>query len=72
MENDYLVGDICISDRLPCSCQVKGVGIGVCVKNSHGKIIICCRFSDVSDFERSFNIYEYEEIVHGWLEANKR
>jgi len=65
MENDYLVGDICISDRLPCSCQVKGVGIGVCVKNSGGKIIVCCRFSDVSLFEHSFHIYEYEEFVTG-------
>ena len=45
--------DICLSDDLPCSCSVKGVGIGFCVKNSRGKIIVCCRFSDVSLLERS-------------------
>jgi hypothetical protein len=40
--------DLCPSDGLPCSCSVKGVGIGFCFKSSRGKMIICCRFSDVS------------------------
>ena len=45
--------DVCRSDHLPCSRMVKGVGIGSCVKNFRGRIIICCRFSDVSIFEYS-------------------
>ena len=44
---------LCFSDGLPCSCDVKGVGIGECVKDFRGKIIICCRFSDVSILEFS-------------------
>ena len=43
--------DVCLSDWLPCSCMVKGVGIGMCVKNFRGKIIICSRLSDVSILE---------------------
>ena len=66
MENDYV--DICPSDMLPCSCHVKGVGIGLCIKDSHGEIIVCCRFSDVSVFEHSSHIYEDEE----WLTRSER
>lgn len=40
--------DICVSDNLPCSSSIKGVGIGACVKNWHGTVRICCRFSDKS------------------------
>jgi len=43
--------DLCLSDGLPCSRSIKGVGIGACVKNSRGKMIVCSRFSDVSLFE---------------------
>lgn len=43
--------DICISDNLPCSRFVKGVGIGACVKSYRGTVCVCCRFSDVSIFE---------------------
>ena len=45
--------DVCLSDGLPCSRCVKGVGIGACVKSLRGKMFICCRFSDVSVFEAS-------------------
>jgi len=69
MENDCL--DICLSDGLPCSCHVKGVGIGLCVKRFRDAVIVCCRFSDASIFEHSPNIQEDEE----WLtrsEIDKR
>jgi len=42
---------LCLSDGLPCSCSIKGVGIGFCVKNSRGKMLVCPRFSDVSILE---------------------
>lgn len=58
MENDCV--DICPSDMLPCSCHVKGVGIGLCVKNFRGEIIVCCRFSDVSIFEHLSYVQEGE------------
>lgn len=45
------MNETCLSDMLPCSCKVKGVGVGMCVKNFRGKIVICCRFSDVSLLE---------------------
>ena len=45
------MNEVCLSDWLPCSRRVKGVGIGMCVKNVRGKIVICCRFSDVSILE---------------------
>ncbi len=61
--------DICPSDNLPCSCDVKGAGIGECVKNLRGDIIVCCRFSDVSILEfsirkkvRGEGYYDYEEV----------
>jgi hypothetical protein len=51
--DDYKCGDLCISDGLPCSCLVKGVDKGFCVKEFRGKIIVCPRFSDVSLLESS-------------------
>ena len=47
------MNDVCLSDWLPCSCMVKGVGIGSCVKTFRGKIVICSRLSDVSILEFS-------------------
>lgn len=55
--------DVCLSDWLPCSKMVKGVGVGVCVKNFRGKIIICSRFSDVSILEFSICEKVREERV---------
>jgi len=55
--------DVCLSDWLPCSKMVKGVGIGACVKNFRGKIIICSRFSDVSILEFSIREKILEERV---------
>ena len=45
--------DVCLSDGLPCSCRIKGVGIGACVKRFRDKVLICSRFSDVSILETS-------------------
>jgi len=45
--------DICSSDGLPCSCSIKGVGFGGCVKSLSGSVRVCARFSDVSLLERS-------------------
>jgi len=38
----------CDSDGLPCSCRIKGAGIGVCVRRFRDKVRVCPRFSDVS------------------------
>ena len=54
------MNEICVSDMLPCSCKVKGVGIGMCVKNVRGNIVICCRFSDP---------YTLELMISEWSEA---
>ena len=47
--------DICSSDRLPCSCSIKGVGFGSCVESLNGSVRVCARFSDVSILERSIS-----------------
>lgn len=47
--------DVCPSDGLPCSCFIKGVGFGACVKNLDGTLCVCPRFSDVSLLERSIH-----------------
>jgi len=36
--------DICLSDGLPCSRGIKGVGFGACVKNRNGSVRVCARF----------------------------
>ena len=41
---------VCLSDGLPCSSRIKGVGIGVCIKRFRDKVRVCSRFSDVSSF----------------------
>ena len=46
--------DVCISDGLPCSRDLKGVGIGACIRKWGAGVRICCRFSDVSIFEDWF------------------
>ena len=66
MENDCL--DICLSDGLPCSCHVKGVGIGLCVKDLRGEIIVCCRFSDVTILEFSNRKKVRGEAYYGYGE----
>lgn len=43
--------------------MVEGVGIGMCVKNFCGKIVICSRFSDVSILEFSIREKIREERV---------
>ena len=47
--------DYCLSDGLPCSSSVEGVGVGFeyCVKSRGDTVVICCRLSDVSILERS-------------------
>ena len=42
------MADVCVSDNLPCSRSVKGVGFGSCVKRLGGTVRVCCRFSDAS------------------------
>lgn len=50
MKKKYL--DICISDGLPCSRSIKGVGIGWCIKSFKDSVRVCARFSDVSLVEK--------------------
>lgn len=37
------MNETCVSDWLPCSCKVKDVGIGMCVKAVRDTVVICCR-----------------------------
>jgi len=43
--------------------MVKGVGIGMCVKAVRGKIVICCRFSDVHFLELMIRDKIREECI---------
>ena len=42
MKRDYV--SVCLSDDLPCSGMVKGVGFRDCIKAGVGTVRICCRF----------------------------
>lgn len=53
VKNGRVMVDVCLSDYLPCCRDVKGVGIGHCVK-AYARcttVRICCRFSDISLLE---------------------
>jgi len=70
--------NICISDNLPCSQHVKGVGFGSCIKNlaRWGTVRICSRFSDVHVSLLEYSIRnkirgDYEVAIGEVLESQK-
>jgi hypothetical protein len=64
--------DMCPFDVFPCSCYVKGVGIGGCVKRFRDKVKLCCRCSDASIFEPSSHVEEEEAEWLTRSDINKR
>ena len=57
--------DVCLSDGLPCSRFIKGVGFGVCVKSLDDTVCLCPRFSDVCLLECSIREKDRFEVAKG-------